>query len=137
VKPSAVDPKSEYGELMQLVRFYGNVRFAALSVFMALTGALLVIVFKSTPPLSPEITTVMETGGALVALIFWVTEESAAYIAIRFMRRAAGLEKTLGYQIFSALPGAPRFPYRPTVVAMRLQYLLTFAFWSWSAWKSA
>ena len=39
---------------MQYMRFYGNVRFATLTIFAALTGGILTFVFKGDPKLIPE-----------------------------------------------------------------------------------
>lgn len=36
-------PKDEYSELMQLIRFYGNFRFAILTLFVAANAGLLTI----------------------------------------------------------------------------------------------
>lgn len=121
--------KEEYTELMQYMRFYGNVRFATLTVFAALTGGILTFVFKGDPKLAPLLQFALKIIGILVTLTFWVAELSAVFLWRRFAARAVYLEKPLSYQIFSTMPSAPRFLLMPTTCSVNFLYFSVFVFW--------
>jgi hypothetical protein len=116
--------KNEYAELMQMLRFYGNMRFAVLTVFAALTGGLVAFLGKAAVPLQ-----VMRIGGLIVVLVCWIGEISAVFVWGHFAKRAAKLEESLDYQMYSTMPGAPHFRFLPTTYAIWLLYLLVALFW--------
>jgi hypothetical protein len=58
-------------------------------------------------------------------------EESALYLWGHFAKRAAELEKFIGYRQYSTLPGAPGFrKIRPGTWGVRLLCLSILMFWS-------
>lgn len=121
--------KNEYSELMQMLRFYGNMRFALLTVFAALTGGLLAFLGKAETASSAVPLQAMRIGGLIVALVCWVGEVSAVFVWSHFAKRAAALEDVLGYRMYSTMPGAPHFRFLPTTYAVWLLYLLVGVFW--------
>lgn len=118
----------EYTELMQYMRFYGNVCFATLTIFAALTGGILTFVFKGDPKLTPSLQFALKIGGILVTLTFWVAEVSAVILWRHFAARAVALEKLLSYQIFRTMRGAPRFWFMPTTYSVSFLYLSVLVF---------
>ena len=95
-------PKDEYSELMQLIRFYGNFRFAILTLFIAANAGLLTIIYKTDPKLPPNLGSTLKIGGCLVTLVLWIAETSVVVVWYRLVRRAVKLEhKYLGFEIWS------------------------------------
>lgn len=115
--------KEEYAELMQWMRFYGNLRFAAL------TAGILTFVFKADMKLTPSLQFALKIGGILVSLTFWVAEASAVILYRHFVARAVALEKLLAYKIFGTMRGAPRFRFMPTTYSVSFLYLSVLVFW--------
>jgi hypothetical protein len=119
--------KAEYTETLQTLRFYGNLRFAVLTVFSGLTGGLFTIFYRQGP--TTPFNVALAFGGVLVALTFWTAELSAAYVARHFMKRAAEIEHQIGFKGWSTLPGAPAFRALPTTVVLALFYISVLLFW--------
>ena len=59
------DPKDEYKDLSDNMRNYVNVRFAQLTLFVAITAALVTIAFTSEPPVSDSMRFVLKIGGVI------------------------------------------------------------------------
>ena len=115
---------------MELIRYYGNVRFATLTLFAAVVGGLLAISYASSTPLPKAIKTLLEVGGVIVTAVFWIMELSAVFVWIHFAQRAAELESThLEFRILSTMRGAPRFHFLPTTYAVSALYLASLLFW--------
>ena len=96
--------KDEYNSLCENMRWYSNIRLAQLTLFFALTAALLTVVFTSGPSLSYLATVALKIGGVLTGIIFWILEERTAEYWRHFRRRAMELEGELGYRQFSTTP---------------------------------
>lgn len=122
-------PEGEYIEVMQYLRFLGNLRFAGLTVFIAITAGLLTLIFKSEPLLKPLTILVLKIGGVLATLTFWIAELSVVYQWRQFVVRAVELEQKLNYKVFSRLRGAPKFRFMPTSYFVSLLYCSIIAFW--------
>jgi len=131
-------PEEEYKELNNNLRFYGNMRFAQLTLFSAVTAALLTFIFKLDPPLDEPIKTALKIGGLISTFVFWVMEERSTGYALYFKKRIDELEKLLGYRqwqgrrmgteaIFSAT-NAVRFLYFSVAVLWLLTILWRSAF---------
>ena len=97
--------EKEYDILNENMRHYGRIHFAELTVLIAITAGLITLLYKSAPPISKDLIPLIRVGGLLVAVLFWIMEESALYIWGHFAARAAFLEEQLGYKLFSTLPG--------------------------------
>lgn len=121
--------KEEYSEIMEYMRFYGNVRFATLTVFAALTGGILTFIFKGDSNLTPLLQFVFKIIGIFGTCTFWVAEVSAVILWLHFTVRAVALEKRLSYQIFSTMRGAPRFWFMPTTYSVSFLYFSVLVFW--------
>jgi hypothetical protein len=106
-------PKDGYDELMELIRYYGNIRFATLTLFAAVVAGLLAISYTSGTLLPKTIKTLLEVGGLVATAAFWIMELSAVFVWIHCARRASELETAhLQFRILSTMRGAPRFYFR-------------------------
>jgi hypothetical protein len=86
------DPVEEYKDISEHIRFYGNMRFGTLTIFVALTGGLIALVFGKdslSPPLTPFPDSwifsprfALKLSGLLIASAFWVMEERTIAHAI-------------------------------------------------------
>jgi hypothetical protein len=108
------------------MRQYGSVRFAQLTLFIALTAGLLTATFTSNPPISPTIKFTLKVGGIITVIVFWIMEERAADYWHHFCRRAVELEKELGYQQYTKRPARV---FITATNAVRLLYAAILVFW--------
>ena len=120
--------KDEYKELNNNLRFYGNMRFAQLTLFSAITAAFLTIVFTIEPKILEPTRTILKVGGMLVTIVFWVMEERSTGYALHFSKRIIELEKSLGYKGWTGRKMGTVALFSATN-AVRLLYLCIFAFW--------
>ncbi len=121
--------KEEYSGLMEYMRFYGNVRFATLTVFAALTRGILTFIFKRESHLTPLLQFVLKIIGIFITLTFWIAEVSAVILWRHFAKRAIALENPLSYKVFSTIPGAPHFWFMPTTYSVSFLYFSVLVFW--------
>lgn len=123
---------AEYEQLMALIRHYGNVRFATLTLAVAICGGLLAILFGEHVCLPKRIITALPLVGALATGVCWIIEVSAALAWRHCAQRAAKLEGgQIGFRIHSTMPGAPTFNLLPTTYMVSVLYLTTIGFWIW------
>ena len=120
------DPKDEYLDASENMRYLGNLRFAEMTVFIVTTGGLLAVLFQPDFALSNVARVVLKVGGIATALIFGLTNERVSLYWKHSQRRAAELEKELGYQQYSTLPRRSAFTAEN---ASRLLYFLLLVFW--------
>ena len=99
-------PVDEYHELCENMRHYGNMRFAQLTLFTALTAGLLGAA-ASPPDDMPWLRLLLAVAGAVSALAFWVMELRSSEYWRSFHDRAKELEEGLGYKQFRSGPGRP------------------------------
>ncbi len=118
----------EYKELNNNIRFYGNMRFAQLTLFTAITAALLTIVFTIEPKLLEPTRTVVKVGGMLATFVFWRMEERSTGYGLHFHKRIIELEKPLGYKGWTGRKMGNATIFSATN-AVRLLYLCIFVFW--------
>jgi len=124
----AKDPKVEYVELCNNLRHYSNLRFAELTICLAVTAVLINFVYSNNLPLSAK--TLFEIAGCIVTVLFWAADISDMFLWTCYIRRAAKMESSLGYNQYSSLPGAPAFLLiRPATLAIWLFYLGLIVFW--------
>ncbi len=105
----AGDPGEEYKDLSDNMRHYANIRFAQLTLYFALTGALVTAVYTVDPPLGDNLRLVLKLVGVLASGAFGVMEERAADYWHHFRRRAVEIEEHLGYRQYTARPAARVF----------------------------
>lgn len=123
------NPEEEYKELNNNLRFYGNMRFAQLTLFSAITAAFLTIIFTSTPALTYPVETILKIGGLISTFVLWVMEERSTGYAIHFSKRMVELEKLLGYRVWQGRKMGTHAIFSATN-AVRLLYLCITVFWS-------
>ena len=120
------DPRDEYKDLSDNMRHYGNMRFAQLTLFGALTAGLLTVVFTTDPRPSDLVRRLLKACGVVTAVVFWVMEERAGDYWHHYRRRAVKLEEQLGYQQYTTRP--TRWLANATN-AVRMLYAFIFLFW--------
>lgn len=101
---NAGDPKEEYKDLSDNMRHYANMRFAQLTIFVALTGGLIIVLFSKDAPDSPLAKAILKVAGIFIAAMFWIMEERAADYWHHFRKRAVELEDLLGYRQYKDRP---------------------------------
>lgn len=122
------EAQEEYKELNNNLRFYGNMRFAQLTLFSAITAALLTIIFKTEPPLVEPIKTALKIGGLVSTFVLWVMEERSTGYATKFIKRMIVLEAMLGYEQWKGRKFGTRAIFSATNAA-RLLYVVITIFW--------
>ena len=120
------DPKDEYMDVSANMRQYGNMRFAQLTLFIAVIAGLLVILFESDPPLDSSVRYVLKFGGLIITIVFWIMEERATSYWDHYRNRAVELEKQLGYKQYSTRPTRGFFS---ATNAVRVLYSFMFLLW--------
>lgn len=123
---NAGDPKEEYKDLSDNMRHYANMRFAQLTIFVALTGGLIMVVFSKDVPDSPLAKVVLKLTGIFIAVMFWIMEERAADYWHHFRKRAVELEDLLGYRQYKDRPTGK---FLTATNASRAIYAGVIVFW--------
>ncbi len=122
----------EYLDLSRNMRFYANIRFAQLTLFAAVTAALLTAAYGQDLSPAPRMLCFIKVGGILVSVIFFIMERRGTSYYHCFKQRAIELEKLLGYcqhtntpkqGVFTATHAATVF-----VVAVGLFWLVVLLF---------
>jgi hypothetical protein len=119
-KESIEGLRHEYAEVNLNFRHYSALRFAILTVFFAILGAISMVAFGLTSNTSPMITRIAKIGGLLITSLFFVYEFVIQKYIRHFGDMAQNLEEKLGYQ---------QLTKRPRDKTIRLQYLATYAFY--------
>lgn len=91
----------EYKEIGANLRQYGNMRFAQLTLFVAVTGGLLAVLFSKDTSLSPCQQWGVEVLGLVLTTAFWVMEERSTDWWNRYFNRALYIEAELGMGQYS------------------------------------
>ena len=123
---TAGNPKDEYVDVSHNLRQFMTMRFAQLTVYLGLTGVLLNLVFTGNAKVSPYGSLVLQVGGLVITLIFWVHQERTMAYWNHFMRRAIELEADLGFQQYSTRPSTRGIT---SFKAMRLFFAIMTLFW--------
>jgi hypothetical protein len=100
------EPGDEYKDVSDNIRLFQNIRFAQLTVFIAVSATLIGVVFSSPSAISPPLMLLLKLGGLLVTVLFWVLMERTMLYWRHFVSRAAELEELLGYKQYSTAPQA-------------------------------
>ncbi|CAD6491833.1 MAG: hypothetical protein ANIMEMIM_00227 [Candidatus Argoarchaeum ethanivorans] len=104
------NPKDEYKDISANMCQYGNMRFAQLTLFIAMTAGLLTALFTSNPPLSSLVRFVLKVGGLIITVVFWIMEERATDYWHHFGRRHKRSSSALFVYVF-VLGGYTHFTY--------------------------
>jgi hypothetical protein len=118
--------RSEYLDLSNNVRHHSNLRFAQMTLFVAVTAGLISVLFANQGKVSPLAKTSFKIFGLIVAAAFLVIEERTAAYWRHFQGRAAELEPQLSYRQYSNLPGRK---WVTAANATRLLYVVVVVFW--------
>jgi hypothetical protein len=116
----------EYLDASNNVRHHGNLRFAQLTLFSALTGGLMAVVFGRQPPLPVLILSALKGFGCLISVCFFVMERRTGIYWYHYQKRAAELEPSLGYAQYSTLPFGKVIT---AANATRVLYIVAFLMW--------
>lgn len=121
------DLKDEYLDVSENMRHYGNMRFAQLTLYVVITAAQLSILFNSdlTKP-SFLICKLLELGGIIVTIVFFIMEERAVTYWDNYRIRGVDLESELGYQQFT---NQPKRKMWTATNAVRGLFACIFIFW--------
>jgi hypothetical protein len=108
------------------MRQFGNIRFAQMILFIAITAALLAGLFQENSTISYVARTTLKVGGVLLTIIFWVLDQRAIVYWRYFRKRAIELEKILEFKQHTFSPAENIFS---ATNAIRLLYFSILAFW--------
>ena len=123
---AAGNPKDEYVDVSINLRQFMTMRFAQLTLYLALTGFLLKTLLDQADSSHPFLDVVLQGGGAITTLLFWVHQERTQAYWNHFARRAAELEKELGFKQYTNRPQAGLVS---SFKAMRLFFIVVLLFW--------
>ena len=116
--------EKEYTEVNNNLRHYSNLRFAQLTIFLALTGGLIAITFSKD--ISNKLKTLFEATGIFISLMFLLIEESATHKWKSFKKRGIELEKDLEFSQLINFPSSGLFS---ATAATRMLYAGVIFFW--------
>lgn len=120
------NPKDEYLDVSANQRHFMTLRFAQLTVFLALTGFLLNVSLGDGGGMSTGARVLLKIGGLLATLLFYVHQERTMVYWNHFVRRAAEMEEELGFRQYST---RPRAGIVSSFNAMRLFFVVLALFW--------
>jgi hypothetical protein len=120
-------PKDEYLDASENMRTFMNIRFAQLTLFVAITAALLTVLLRGSEASLPEaLALALKLGGVLSVIIFAVMEERGSDYFHHYKTRAIALEAQLGFQQYST---RPQRRIVTATNAVRLLFLASGLFW--------
>lgn len=98
------NPLEEYKIASDNLRWYSNMRFAQLTLYLAVIAAIsnAIISERISAVTIPSI--VLKVGGFLASILFWYLEMRADEYWSHFMNRAETLEKILGFKQYANRP---------------------------------
>lgn len=121
------DTRAEYAEVGSYVRHYSNLRFAMLTVYFAVVGALgaIALGIASGHARTFDVGRVGAAGAALVTAVFFTFEVVCERYLNFFGEHLRKLETELGYSALTLRPRDRGFVQAATCVL----YLASFIFW--------
>lgn len=125
--------QKEYEIVCDNIRHYGNMRFANLTVFLALTFGISVIAFGlqgQTPELWLQI--LARSAGIIISMLFWTFEYRTNINIDHFQDRARQLEELLEYKLWRTLP-ISRLLHADKSISML--FISIAIFWAFSLYK--
>lgn len=124
------DPRQEYLDASSNVRHWTTLRFAQLTIYVALTAGLLNVLLGKGGPLPGRTALAIELAGLLTTAVYWLLQERTMRYWYVFVRRAAELEPALGYRQYSQRPGSGLLS---SANAVRVLFVVMLLFWGASA----
>jgi hypothetical protein len=94
----------EYKIVSDNLRWYSNMRFAQLTLFVAITATLANWVFSDKLSTLALLALFLKATGIIVSALFWYLEMRADDYWSHFMRRAVELEKRLNFKQYTDRP---------------------------------
>jgi hypothetical protein len=122
------DHKDEYREVSENIRHWQQLRFIAMTVFMAVSAGLMSASFQWKTNLTLITSISIRIMGVLSVIIFWIQDERIVQYWLHYSARAKDLEKDLKFKQYSTTP--PRNRIITSGNAMRLLYIMFFVFWT-------
>lgn len=123
------DPRQEYLDASNNVRHWTTLRFAQLTIYVALTAGLLNVLFAKGGPPPARTALAIEVAGLVTTLVYWLLQERTMLYWYGFVRRAAELEPGLGFKQYSQ---RPRAGLLSSANAVRALFAVMLLFWSLS-----
>lgn len=100
------DPKHEYDQACKSMKEYARMRFSQLTLFIAITAALLTILFSYAKDFTYWPKMILKLGGLAVTFVFLVMEYRSTLYWMHYKKRADWLEEhKLGYELHRTSPG--------------------------------
>lgn len=120
------EARAEYLDVSSNLRHWNTLRFAELTIYIAMMGAMINVTFggSSNHPLLFEI--LMKVSAFLVSLLFWILQERTMSWWYSFVERATELEEVLGFEQYRRRPKGHKFTGR---IAIRLFFFIVMIFW--------
>jgi hypothetical protein len=120
------DAKTEYIDVSSNLRHWNTLRFAELTIYIAITGAMMNVAFgKNTEDLL-AFSILVKVAGIVVSILFWILQERTMMWWYAFVERAAELEEILGFEQYRNRPQGHKITGR---VAMRIFFFIVMVFW--------
>ena len=119
--------KDEYLDIGKNIRHWQQMRFTAMTVFIAVTAGLLAASFHWKSNLTTVASISIRLMGILSVIIFWIQDERIMQYWESYVARAKLIEKELEFQQYSTTP--PRNKLITSENAIRLLYSTFFVFW--------
>ena len=91
---------NEFNEISDSIRHYSNLRFAVLTLFFAFAGAGISFLYGEHPPKQSFAIIGTQLAGIVGSLILWFFEYRIQDEFLHLERRAATVEKELGYDVY-------------------------------------
>jgi hypothetical protein len=109
---------------------------ANLTVFVTLTGAVIVLIAGTKPIPDRALRLAVDVGGILFSGAFWIATSIFLYRWHYFFRRAKELESELkGFKLYSGMKeGKWPAALRPGSLAWHVLHLAAMVFWLWRSY---
>jgi hypothetical protein len=124
------DPAREYEAAGENIRYIGNICVAEVTIFIAVTGALLTAILNLDEKHN-LLTCPLKVLGICTSIYFIIIMVSTRIILFHCTKRAVFLEKALKYALWSTLPDSTKFWNRPHFWAHVFLGVSVCLFWVW------
>jgi membrane associated rhomboid family serine protease len=119
--------RDEYLDVSNNIRHFQTVRFAQLTIVMAITAGLLNVLYVKPDALSPFAEASIKVAGVLISILYWRLQERTMLYWYHFVNRAAELEEELGFGQYRHRPPAGILSGSNV---MRMFFLVLVLFWT-------
>ena len=116
----------EYKEVSSNMRTYINMRFAQLTLFIAITGVLIKVLFVNDVSTSYPFQVTLKIAGLIVGIVFFIMEESATDFFHHYRKRAIELDDLLGFKQYVTRPERKLLT---ATNGVRILFIVNIAFW--------